>query len=31
MGKKGIRDRVKVIVGGGAITEEFAGEIGADG
>jgi methanogenic corrinoid protein MtbC1 len=31
LGKKGIRDRVKVIVGGGAITEEFAEEIGADG
>lgn len=29
--KKGIRDRVRVMVGGGAITQEFADEIGADG
>jgi trimethylamine corrinoid protein len=29
--KKGLRDRVKVIVGGGAISQEFADEIGADG
>jgi corrinoid protein of di/trimethylamine methyltransferase len=29
--EKGLRDRVKVIVGGGAITQEFADEIGADG
>jgi len=28
---KGIRDRVKVMVGGGAITQEFVEEIGADG
>ncbi len=27
----GLRDRVKVIVGGGGITREFAGSIGADG
>ena len=29
--KKGLRDEVKVIVGGGAITQEFADSIGADG
>ena len=29
--KEGIRDNVKVIVGGGAITQEFADSIGADG
>ena len=29
--KEGIRDRVKIMVGGGAITQEFANEIGADG
>jgi corrinoid protein of di/trimethylamine methyltransferase len=29
--ENGLRDKVKVIVGGGAITEEFAKEIGADG
>lgn len=29
--KEGIRDKVKVIVGGGAISEEFAKTIGADG
>jgi len=28
---KGVRDKVKVMVGGGAITAEFAAEIGADG
>ncbi len=28
---KGTRDRVKVMVGGGALTQEFADEIGADG
>jgi corrinoid protein of di/trimethylamine methyltransferase len=28
---RGIRDRVKVMVGGGALTQEFADEIGADG
>jgi len=27
----GIRDKVKIMVGGAAITEEFAGKIGADG
>ena len=27
----GLRDKVKIIVGGGAITEEFANAIGADG
>ena len=29
--EKGIRDKVKVIIGGGAITKEFADDIGADG
>lgn len=29
--KEGIRDKVKIMVGGGAITKEFADEIGADG
>lgn len=29
--EKGLRDKVKIMVGGGAITEEFAKEIGADG
>lgn len=29
--KEGLRDQVKVIVGGGAITQEFADSIGADG
>ena len=29
--KVGIRDKVKVIVGGGAITQHFADQIGADG
>ena len=29
--KEGIRDKVKVIVGGGAINQEFADSIGADG
>ncbi len=29
--KAGLRDRVKIIVGGAPITEEFAKEIGADG
>ena len=29
--EEGLRDRVKVMVGGGAITPEFAEEIGADG
>ena len=29
--KEGLRDKVKIMVGGGAITEEFAKEIGADG
>ena len=28
--KEGLRDRVKIMVGGGPITEEFAREIGAD-
>jgi len=31
MNKEGIRDKVKIIVGGGAITQEFADSIGADG
>jgi corrinoid protein of di/trimethylamine methyltransferase len=29
--EEGLKDKVKVMVGGGAITEEFAEEIGADG
>ena len=29
--EKGIRDKVKIMVGGGAITQEFADQIGADG
>lgn len=29
--KEGIRDKLKVMVGGGAITQEFADSIGADG
>ena len=29
--KKGLRDKVKIMVGGGAITKEFANSIGADG
>lgn len=29
--KRGIRDKVKIIVGGAAVTEDFAKEIGADG
>jgi len=29
--EKGLREKVKIMVGGGAITEEFAKEIGADG
>lgn len=29
--EKGLRDKVKVMVGGGTITEEFAVNIGADG
>jgi len=29
--KGGLRDRIKIIVGGGGITEEFAKRIGADG
>lgn len=29
--KEGLRDKTKVMVGGGAITQEFADEIGADG
>lgn len=31
MAKEGLRDRIKVIVGGAPITAEFAAEIGADG
>ncbi len=31
LNKGGIRDKIKVIVGGGAITQEFADSIGADG
>lgn len=29
--EEGLRDKVKIMVGGGAITQEFADEIGADG
>ncbi len=29
--KEGLRDRVKIMVGGGAITQDFADKIGADG
>jgi len=29
--ERGIRERVRIMVGGGAITQEFADEIGADG
>lgn len=29
--KSGIRDKVKVLVGGAPVTEEYAGDIGADG
>jgi len=29
--KEGLRKKVKIIVGGGAVTEEFADSIGADG
>jgi 5-methyltetrahydrofolate--homocysteine methyltransferase len=29
--KKGVRDRVKVIVGGAPVTQSYADEIGADG
>ncbi len=29
--QEGIRDKIKVMVGGGAITQEFADNIGADG
>lgn len=29
--KEGLRDKVKIMVGGGAITQEFADSIGADG
>lgn len=29
--EKGLRDKVKIMVGGGAITQEFADSIGADG
>jgi len=29
--ESGLRDKVKVIVGGAPVTEEFAGSIGADG
>jgi len=29
--KEGLRDRVKIMIGGGAITQEFADKIGADG
>jgi len=29
--KEGLRDKIKIMVGGGAITEEFAKDVGADG
>jgi methanogenic corrinoid protein MtbC1 len=29
--REGLRDKIKIMVGGGAITEEFANSIGADG
>jgi 5-methyltetrahydrofolate--homocysteine methyltransferase len=29
--KAGVRDRVKVLVGGAPVTQKFADEIGADG
>ena len=29
--KEGLRDKVKIMVGGEAITQEFAASIGADG
>ncbi|MBA7703507.1 hypothetical protein ES703_112293 [subsurface metagenome] len=29
--KEGLRDKVKIMVGGGAITQDFADKIGADG
>jgi len=29
--KDGLRDRVKIMIGGGAITQEFTNSIGADG
>ncbi len=29
--KEGLRDKVKIMIGGGAITQEFAASIGADG
>ncbi len=29
--REGLRDRVKILVGGGAVTQDFANEIGADG
>ncbi len=29
--EEGIRDAVKIMVGGGAITQDFANSIGADG
>ena len=28
--KEGLRDKIKIMVGGGAITEEFAKDVGAD-
>jgi len=31
LGEEGLRDKVKVIVGGGAVTADYAEEIGADG
>jgi 5-methyltetrahydrofolate--homocysteine methyltransferase len=31
MEKAGVRDQVKVMVGGAGVTQEYADEIGADG
>ena len=31
MTQAGVRDRVKVIIGGAPVTQDFADEIGADG
>ncbi len=31
LAEQGLRDKVKVVIGGAAVTEKFASEIGADG
>jgi 5-methyltetrahydrofolate--homocysteine methyltransferase len=31
LGKAGVRDRVKVMIGGAPVTQAYADEIGADG